>query len=107
MLYHVTLVAPKQNTMKKILLIIATLFLPLTALAWNGIEPATGTRIDITSKRNKIKKGNTIEIFDYGKNEYHDVEIDRISSSGRDVKFEVYDKDIGEERVFIMESLSK
>lgn len=92
--------------MKKALLI-AALFLPLAALAWDGIEPATGTRISITSKRNKIKKGNTIEIFDYGKNEYHDVEIDRISSADRDVRFEVYDKDTGEERVFIMESLSK
>ena len=92
--------------MKKALLT-AALLLPLAALAWDGTEPATGTKISITSKRNKIKKGNTIEIFDYGKNEYHDVEIDRISSAGRDVRFEVYDKDTGEERVFIMESLSK
>lgn len=92
--------------MKKALLI-AALSLPLAALAWDGIEPSTGTKIRIASKRNKIKKGNTIEIFDYGKNEYHDVEIDRISSAGRDVRFEVYDKDTGEERVFTMESLSK
>lgn len=79
----------------------------MTAHAWDGIEPATGTKIDITSKRYKIRKGNTVEIFDHGKDEYHEVEIDRISSQGNDVKFEVYDKDTGEERVFIMEGNRK
>lgn len=84
------------------------ILLPLTtAFAWDGIEPSTGTQIEITSRLNKVKKGNTVEIFDHGKNEYHDIEIDRISSYGRDVRFDVYDKDTGEERVFIMEGARK
>lgn len=92
--------------MKKLILI--TILFPMTAaLAWDGIEPSSGTKIEITSRLSKVKKGNTIEIFDHGKNEYHEIEIDRISSHGRDVKFEVYDKDTGEERVFIMEGARK
>lgn len=92
--------------MKKLILI-TTLFLMTAALAWDGIEPSSGTKIEITSRLSKVKKGNTVEIFDHGKNEYHEIEIDRISSHGRDVKFEVYDKDTGEERVFIMEGVRK
>lgn len=92
--------------MKKLFLTL--LLLPVTAaLAWDGVEEKTGTRIEITSKLIKVKKGNTVEIFDHGKDEYHEVEIDRISSYGKDVKFEVYDKDTGEERVFIMEGQRK
>ncbi len=92
--------------MKKLILLAS--LLPLTATcAWDGIELSTGTKIEITSKLHKVKKGNTVEIFDHGKNEYHEIEIDRISSHDRDVKFEVYDKDTGEERVFIMEGARK
>lgn len=80
------------------------LLFPLTAaFAWDGVEEKTGTPIEITSRLIKVKKGHTVEIFDHGKDEYHEVEIDRISSQGKDVKIEVYDKDTGKERVFIME----
>ncbi len=92
--------------MKK--LFVTLLLLPVTAaFAWDGVEEKTGAKIEITSKLIKVKKGNTVEIFDHGKDEYHEVEIDRISSHGPDVKFEVYDKDTGEERVFIMEGARK
>ena len=65
--------------MKKLIFIL--LSLPLTAALawWDGVEPSTGTK----------------------------VEIYRISSHDRDVKFEVYDIDTGQDRTFIMESLSK
>ena len=67
--------------MKKLILI--TILFPMTAaLAWDGIEPSSGTKIEITSRLSKVKKGNTVEIFDHGKNEYHEIEIDRISSHG-------------------------
>ena len=67
--------------MKKLILITA-LFPMTAALAWDGIEPSSGTKIEITSRLSKVKKGNTVEIFDHGKNEYHEIEIDRISSHG-------------------------
>ena len=60
--------------MKKLLFIL--LSLPLTtALAWwDGVEPSTGTKVEIISKRNKIRKNGVIEIFDHGNNAYHEVE---------------------------------
>ena len=93
--------------MKKLIFIL--LSLPLTAALawWDGVEPSTGTKVEIISKRNKIRKTGVIEIFDHGNNAYHEVEIYRISSHDRDVKFEVYDIDTGQDRTFIMESLSK
>ena len=52
--------------MKKLILI--TILFPMTAaLAWDGIEPSSGTKIEITSRLSKVKKGNTVEIFDHGK----------------------------------------
>ena len=93
--------------MKRLIFIL--LSLPLTAALawWDGVEPSTGTKVEIISKRNKIRKNGVIEIFDHGNNAYHEVEIYRISSHDRDVKFEVYDIDTGQDRTFIMESLSK
>ena len=86
-------------------------FLPLlflfacqTAFAgWDGVDESTNVPISMsTSRPDKFKRGETVEVFDYADRNYHEVEIEHIRSHGENVKYEVYDKDMYMERVFIM-----
>ncbi len=75
-----------------------------TALAsWDGVDEKTNIPISMSTNRpEKFKRGETVEVFDYADRNYHEVEIEHIRSAGENVKYEVYDKDMYEERVFLM-----
>lgn len=95
----------KKNLIK--LILILTSCISAYAFAWSGIDAETKEKVRISSKRRFVRKGATIEIFDSKTFEYHNVEVDRITNEGDKLKFFVYDKDEGKDRIFLMENLSK
>ncbi len=89
--------------MKKIIPLFLLLACPVVYAGWDGVDESTNVPISIsTSRPDKFKRGETIEVFDYADRNYHEVEIEHIRSHGKNVKYEVYDKDTYMERVFIM-----
>lgn len=89
--------------MKKLLPLLFLLVSQAALAGWSGVDEATNIDITMsTSRPEKFKRGETVEIFDYADRNYHEVEIEHIRSHGENVKYEVYDKDTYQERVFIM-----
>jgi len=74
---------------------------PLQAIAWEGYDYEKGNNIEI-EKGNKVRTGETIEIYDYAAGEYKDVEVNSINRHGRSVDIEVTDSETGETRTFEM-----
>lgn len=72
------------------------------ALAWDGVDTNTGDSVEI-GKGNLVRRGQTIEIYDYGSGEYKDVEVESIDRGIGSVEVEVYDPETGEYRTFEME----
>ena len=88
--------------MKKTLLVVALILLPIGAMAWDGYDYDRGNYIEI-DKGNLVRSGNDIEIYDYDTGDYKDVEVESINRSGGSVEIEAYDYDTGEYRTFDMD----
>ena len=86
-----------------ILLFVLICFLfPQQLIAWDGYDYDKGAYIEI-EKGNKVRAGETIEIYDYGTGEYKDVEVDSVNRSGNSVEIEVTDSETGETRTLDMD----
>ena len=94
----------KDNRMKKTLLSVALIVVSATsALAWDGYDYTNGNFVSIDSG-NLVRTGNMITIYDYGTGNYHDVDVQSMSSSGSSVAIEVYDYETGDYRVLEMDN---
>ena len=62
----------------------------------------TGDSVEI-EKGNLVRRGQDIEVYDWGSGRYRDVEVQSIRESGGSVEVEVYDYDSGQYRTFEME----
>ena len=60
--------------------------------AWDGYDYQNNAAIEIGSG-NLVREGSIIKIYDWKKDEYHNVEIKMIDSSFSGIKIEVYDFD--------------
>lgn len=75
----------------------------IIAFAWDGYDYGQGNYIEI-EKGNLVRRGETIEIYDYGEDGgYKEVEVENISRYGNSVEIEVYDTQSGEYRTFDMD----
>jgi hypothetical protein len=93
--------------MKKFLPLIFLFVCQAASAGWDGVDESTNVAISMsTSRPEKFKRGETVEVFDYADRNYHEVEIEHIRSHGENVKYEVYDKDMFMQRVFIMSGKS-
>lgn len=90
--------------MKKLLLLctISMCASSASSYAWDGVDSSSGDAVEI-GKGNLVRRGETIEIYDYGSGEYRDVDVESIERSGDTVEVEVYDSESGEYRTFEME----
>ena len=94
----------KDNRMKKTLLSVALIVVAATAaLAWSGVDTDTGDFVSIESG-NLVREGNSIEIYDDATGNYHEVDIESMSSYGSSVEIEVYDYETGDYRVLEMDN---
>lgn len=90
-----------KKTMGSFAFILA-LALPTLVCAWDGHDYESGSDVEI-EKRNLVRPGREIEIYDYGTSEYRSVEVESIRRSGSGVEVEVYDTDTGEYRTLDMD----
>ena len=74
----------------------------LPAFAWDGVDSASGTDVEI-GKGNLVRPGRDIEVYDSGSGKSRDVEVQSIRRYGGSVEVEVYDYDSGEYRTFEMD----
>lgn len=81
--------------MKCFLVAVALLATTCSALAWQGYEEETGSDVEI-QRGNLVRRGRTIEVYDYGRGEYRDVEVESVRDRGNRVEVEVYDPETGE-----------
>ncbi len=88
--------------MKSTILTVAILFISVSVFAWGGYDYDTGTFIEI-EQGNLVRSGSDIEIYNYGTNEYHEVEVDSVTQYGSTVEIEIYDYDTGEYSVIEMD----
>ncbi len=72
------------------------------ALSWSGFDYENNATIDI-GPGNLVRENTEITIFDWGTNNYHDVEILKMEDSFNGTKLEVMDLDLNKKRVFEME----
>lgn len=86
----------------KIATLLAALAVSGSAIAWDGYDWETGTDVEI-GQGNLVREGESIEVYDWGTGQYHDVEVDRIESTYRGAEVEVYDYTTGTYRTFEME----
>jgi len=82
----------------KFVILILTVLVSTTAFGWSGYDYDSSSYIDIESG-SLVRKGRTIEIYDYGAGSYRDVEVESISGG----EVEVYDSEAGEYRTFDMD----
>ena len=85
-----------------LLFLIICFFFPQQSFSWDGYDCDKGAYIEI-EKGNKVRAGETIEIYDYSTGEYKDVEVDSVSRSGNNVEIEVTDSATGETRTLDMD----
>jgi len=78
------------------------LLMPAVSLAWDGYDWDGGVDVEI-GKGNLVRPGSSIEIYDYGTGQYHDVEVQSVTGGGSTVEVEVYDNTTGEYRILEME----
>lgn len=84
------------------LLFSAVFFIPYLAYSWDGYDYEKGAYIEI-EKRQRVREGEDIEIYDYASGEYKNVEVQSVDRYGSSVEIEVYDHSTGEYRTFDME----
>ena len=78
-------------------------FAAVNAWSWDGFDYNNGAIIEI-QKGHKVRRGQEIEVFDYDRGEFIDVEVQSIKRHGRRVSIEVIDGDTGQERTFEMDA---
>jgi len=86
----------------KYLYLSISLMLPGLAHAWDGYDYESGTYVEI-EKGNLVRPGREIEVYDYGKGEYRNVEVQSITGTGSGAEVEVYDYETGETRTLEMD----
>lgn len=72
------------------------------AQAWSGFDYDKGSYVEI-EKGNLVRSGRDIEIYDHGKGEYRDVNVESIRRLGSRVEVEVTDNETGETRTLDMD----
>lgn len=72
------------------------------ANAWDGYDYDKGRHVEI-GKGQLVRPGRTVEVYDYGRGEYRDFDIDHMQTRGRGVTIEATDSDTGESRTFEMD----
>lgn len=75
---------------------------PVLAVAWDGYDYDKGVYVEIT-KGSVVRPGRTIEVYDYGKGQFRDFEVESVRKSGSSVDVEVTDSETGELRTFEMD----
>ena len=91
--------------MKKFAFVVAVIMLmmALPVLAWDGYDYDKGAYVEI-GKGNLVRRGETIEVYDYSTGRYHLMDVDAIQRKyGGGVEIEVYDHETGENRTLEME----
>ena len=82
--------------MKRIVILIAfVLLFPNISNGWEGVDLDTGNDVEI-ERGNLVRRGNDIEIYDYGDNSYKDVEVTGIYRDNDSVIIDIYDYENGE-----------
>jgi len=84
-----------------LLFILANISLIKPCLAWDGYDYQNNTAIEIGSG-NLVREGSIIKIYDWKKDEYHNVEIKMMDGNFSGTKMEVYDFDDKKIRFFEM-----
>lgn len=77
-------------------------FLSGNAVAWDGYDWEKGGYVEI-GKGNLVRRGQTVEIYDYDSGEYRDVDVVGIRDRGGSVEVEVYDNEAEEYRTLDMD----
>jgi hypothetical protein len=92
------------GNMKKpiIATVVAAAIFSSSASAWDGFDYEQGTHVEI-GKGNLVRPGETVEIFDYSRGQYKEVEVQSIYGNGSGATVEVYDHDSDEYRTFDMD----
>ena len=75
-----------------LLFILINIMLSRVCFAWNGYDYQNNAAIEIESG-NLVREGSIIKIYDWKKDEYHNVEIKMIDGNFSGTKMEVYDFD--------------
>lgn len=76
--------------------------LAVPCMAWDGYDYDKGNFVEI-DKGNLVRRGETIEVYDYGDGQYKDMEVRGIERGPGSVDVEVYDPEADEVRTFEME----
>jgi hypothetical protein len=84
-------------------LLIALLSVSIQASAWDGTDQDSGAMVEI-ERGQLVRSGQDIEVYDYEKGEYVDVEVQSISRIGNTVEIEVTDSETGEYRTLEMDT---
>ena len=75
----------------------------LPALAWDGYDYDTGDYVEI-GKGNLVRRGETIEVYDYSTGNYHQMDVEGIQRNyGGGVEIDAYDHETGEYRTLDMD----
>lgn len=91
--------------MKRIffLTLAAALFFSSSALAWDGYNLNTGAEVEI-GKGNLVRRGSTIDVYDYNSGEYKSVDVEAIRRTPLGtVEVDVYDYNTGESSTLEMD----
>lgn len=86
--------------MKKLLFLFA--MLSSNAMAWDGYDREADSYVEIESG-NLVRPGESIELYDHQKGQYHSVDVESINSYGGSTEIEVYDWDTAEYRTLEMD----
>ena len=84
------------------LLVITTILFATPCMAQDGYDYDKGNFIEIEG-RNLVRRGRTIEIYDYDDGQYKNVEVESAQRIPGAVEIEVFDPEIGENRIFEMD----
>ena len=89
--------------MKKInFLFFLTLLFPFSSFCWDGFDWENGAFVEI-EKGNLVREGEPIEVFDYQRGRYIDMEVNDVNTFGSGVEIEATDLSSGEVRTFDMD----
>lgn len=88
--------------MLKLFIASSLVLLAAPCSAWDGYDWDKGNFVEI-DKGNLVRRGETIEVFDYGEGEFKDMEVLGIERTPGGVEVEVYDPEADETRTFEME----
>lgn len=88
--------------MKRVAVVFIIMLFSSGAFAWDGYDWEKGGHVEI-GKGNLVRRGQTIEIYDYNAGEYRDVDVVGIRDAGSSVGVEVYDNEAEEYRTLDMD----